>query len=68
MERVILQMHQKSASKLAERYFERYWFTSPDFGMHNGRGFGLFLGFFVCHSSVKEVVVVCQLSKEVFGV
>ena len=35
-------------------------FTSPDFGVDNGGGFGLFLGFFVRHGSMMgwvEVVV-----------
>ena len=35
-------------------------FTSPDFGVDDGGGFGMFLGFFVCHGSVVgwiEVVV-----------
>ena len=35
-------------------------FTSPDFGVDDGGGFGLFLGFFVRHGSIIgwiEVVV-----------
>ena len=39
---------------------ESFSLTSPDFGVDDGGGFGLFLGFFVRHSSIigwVEVVV-----------
>ena len=34
---------------------QRSYFTSPDFGMDNGGGLGLFLGFLVCHDFVGGI-------------
>ena len=50
------------ALRLAGGCSERSYVTSPDFGMSNGgvyRGFGLLLGFFVCHSDIAGIAGVC---------